>query len=93
MEKKGFTLLLKVVCVVVMCVRARQGNREKKTYIKSLNYLICVCERKRKRERESESKIDREREREKEQERERRESVSYALMQIHCLLLKICIII
>ena len=69
MEKKGFTLLLKVVCVVVMCVRARQGNREKKTYIKSLNYLICVCERKRKRE--SESKIDRERERERKSKRER----------------------
>ena len=57
------------VCVVVMCVRARQGNREKKTYIKSLNYLICVCERKRKRE--SESKIDRERERERERKSKR----------------------
>ena len=78
MEKKGFTLLLKVVCVVVMCVRAHQGNREKKTYFKSLNYLICVCEKER--ERESESKIDRERERERERarERERRESMSYA---------------
>ena len=49
MEKKGFTLLLKVVCVVVMCASPPGKQRKENLLQESELFNLCVWERERER--------------------------------------------